>query len=109
MANYENVIIYRSDLSPNQVEDSVKKYKDLIKEKGKVVKEENCGLKSLAYPIKKNKKGYYVVLYMEAEPAFISEYETKLRLDEDVIRYLTVKVDEIKKEESPLYKYSKSK
>jgi small subunit ribosomal protein S6 len=63
------------------------------KEGGEVVKVDNWGLKNLAYRIKKNRKGYYVLLNIVAPANAISEYERIMRLNEDVIRYMTVKVE----------------
>jgi len=68
------------------------------KEGGEVVKTDNWGLKNLAYRIKKNRKGYYVLLNIVAPAKAIFEYERLIRLNEDVIRYMTVKVDEFNNE-----------
>jgi len=95
MANYESVLIARQDLGPSQVNDLVNTFSDVIKQNGgEVVKIDNWGLKNLAYRIKKNRKGYYVLLNIVAPAGAIFEYERLMRLNEDVIRYMTVKVDE---------------
>ncbi len=94
MANYEGVIIARQDLGASQVNDLVSNLSEVIKkEGGEVVKVDNWGLKNLAYRIKKNRKGYYVLLNIVAPANAISEYERIMRLNEDVIRYMTVKVE----------------
>lgn len=101
MANYECVLIARQDLGPAQVNDLVSNFSDVIKQNGgEVVKVDNWGLKNLAYRIKKNRKGYYVLLNIVAPAQAIFEYERLMRLNEDVIRYMTVKVDEFNNEMS---------
>lgn len=103
MTKYESMLIARQDLGQSQVNDIVATLSDAIKkEGGEVVSVDNWGLKTLAYRIKKNRKGYYVVLNISAPANAIFEYERLARLNEDVIRFMTVKVDEFagsKKEE----------
>ena len=95
MANYEGVLIARQDLGASQVNDLVANLSEVIKkEGGEVVKVDNWGLKNLAYRIKKNRKGHYVVLNIAAPASAIAEYERLMRVNEDVIRYMTVKVEE---------------
>lgn len=99
MANYESVLIARQDLGASQVNSLVSDLSEVIKkEGGEVVKVDNWGLKNLAYRIKKNRKGHYVLLNIVAPANAISEYERLIRLNEDVIRYMTVKVDEFNNE-----------
>ena len=99
MANYESVLIARQDLGAAQVNSLVSDLSEIIKkEGGEVVKVDNWGLKNLAYRIKKNRKGHYVLLNIVAPANAISEYERLIRLNEDVIRYMTVKVDEFNNE-----------
>ncbi|MCQ2734935.1 MAG: 30S ribosomal protein S6 [Alphaproteobacteria bacterium] len=99
MANYESVLIARQDLGVSQVNSLVSDLSDVIKkEGGEVVKVDNWGLKNLAYRIKKNRKGYYVLLNITAPAKAVSEYERRIRLNEDIIRYMTVKVDEFNNE-----------
>ena len=99
MANYEGVLIARQDLGASQVNDLVANLSEVIKkEGGEVVKVDNWGLKNLAYRIKKNRKGYYVLLNIVAPANAISEYERMMRLNEDVIRYMTVKVEKFNEE-----------
>ncbi len=99
MSNYESVLIARQDLGTSQVNDLVANLSDVIKNQGgEVVKVDNWGLKNLAYRIKKNRKGHYVLLNIVAPAAAIFEYERLMRLNEDVIRYMTVKVDEFNNE-----------
>lgn len=95
MTKYESVLIARQDLGASQVSNLVSEMSDVIANQGgQVVRVDNWGLKNLAYRIKKNRKGHYVLLNVEAPAAAIAEYERLLRVNEDVIRYMTVKVDE---------------
>ena len=95
MTKYESMLIARQDLGQAQVNDIVASLSEVIKnEGGEVVNVDNWGLKNLAYRIKKNRKGYYVVLNISATANAIFEYERLVRLNEDIIRYMTIKVDE---------------
>lgn len=95
MTKYESMLIARQDLGQTQVNDIVETLSEAIKrEGGEVVSVDNWGLKNLAYRIKKNRKGYYVVLNISAPASAIFEYERLARLNEDIIRFMTVKVDE---------------
>lgn len=95
MTKYESMLIARQDLGQSQVNDIIATLSDAIKkEGGEVVNVDNWGLKSLAYRIKKNRKGYYVVLNISAPASAIFEYERLARLNEDIIRFMTIKVDE---------------
>ena len=99
MANYESVLIARQDLGASQVNALVESLSEVLKkEGGEVVKTDNWGLKNLAYRIKKNRKGHYVLLNIVAPAKAIFEYERLMRLNEDVIRYMTIKVDEFNNE-----------
>ncbi|MEO0393198.1 MAG: 30S ribosomal protein S6 [Pseudomonadota bacterium] len=101
MALYETVFIARQDVSAGQVDAIAESLTSIINEQGgKVQKTENWGLRSLAYRIQKNRKGHYVLLGIDAPPAAIAEMERSLRFNEDVIRYMTVRVDEINDEPS---------
>ncbi len=95
MANYESVLIARQDLGASQINTLVSDLSEVIKkEGGEVVKVDNWGLKNLAYRIKKNRKGYYVLLNIVAPAKAVAEYERLVRLNEDIIRYMTVKVED---------------
>jgi small subunit ribosomal protein S6 len=103
MGYYENVFIVRQDMSPAQVEGLADNYATLIEENGgKVLKREHWGLKSLAYRIKKNRKGHYVMFDVEANSDAVNELERQMRLSEDVIRFMTVKIDEVTEAPSPM-------
>ena len=101
MANYESVLIARQDLGASQVSNIVSDLSDIIKkEGGEVVRVYNWGLKNLAYRIKKNRKGHYVVMNIAAPANAIAEFERIMRFNEDIIRYMTVKVDEFSEDSS---------
>lgn len=94
MAFYENVFIVRQDVSAPQVDALAAEFSDLVKTNGgTVTKVENWGLRSLSYRVKKNRKGHYVLLNLDAPPAALAELERNQRINEDVIRFLTVRVD----------------
>ena len=94
MSNYESVLIARQDLGASQVNDIVSSLDAVIKaEGGQIVKVDNWGLKNLAYRIKKNRKGHYVILNIVAPATAIAEFERRIRINEDIIRYMTVKVE----------------
>ena len=93
MPLYESVIICRQDITKNQLDIIISEFKKNIEdEKGKILNEEYWGLKNLAYEINKNKKAHYTMLIIETHPDKIEEYERKLRLHEDVIRFMTIKI-----------------
>ena len=100
MPFYEHVFIARQDISSAQVDGLVETFTGLVEnDGGKIVNTEYWGLKNLAYRIKKNRKGHYVMLNIESPVAAINELERNERLHEDVLRYLTLRVDEL--EEGP--------
>lgn len=106
MAFYELTYIIRPDVPTTTVDTVATKVSDLVKKhKGKVIKAEQWGLRSLAYPIKKHKKGYYSMAGISMTGAEgLNDIEYQLKLSDDVIRFMTVKVDEISKEPSAMLK-----
>ena len=103
MALYEHVVISRQDISPQQAEALNETLKQLIEANGgAVAKIEYWGLRNLTYRIKKNRKGHYSLLAIDAPAAAVQEMERQLGLNEDVLRYLTVRVDELDLELSPI-------
>ena len=95
MNNYESVLIARQDLGASQVNNIVEELSNVIKnEGGNVVRVDNWGLKNLAYRIKKNRKGHYVLMNITAPASAIAEFERIMRFNEDIIRYMTVKVEQ---------------
>jgi small subunit ribosomal protein S6 len=100
MPLYETVLIARNDVTQQQVETITDEIGvELEAAGGSVKKREYWGLRSLAYRVKKNRKGHYMLLGLDAEPAFINEMERKLGLNEDVLRFMTLRVEAI--EEAP--------
>lgn len=100
MPYYENVFLVRPDVSTQQVEGLATQFTDIITAQGgKVTKTENWGLRNLTYRIKKNRKAHYVLFNIDAPPAAVTEMERNMRLSEDVLRTMTVRVDEL--EEGP--------
>jgi small subunit ribosomal protein S6 len=103
MPLYEAVLIARNDVTQQQVEAIADEIgADLETDGGAVRKREYWGLRSLAYRIKKNRKGHYMLLGLDAPPAFITEMERKLGLNEDVLRYMTLRVEAIEEAPSPI-------
>ena len=100
MPFYENVFVARQDLTPAKVTELTDKFAAIIEAKGgKVTKREDWGLRNLAYKIQKNRKGYYTLMNIDAPAEAIVEMERVMRLDENLLRYLTVKVKAL--EEGP--------
>ena len=100
MSLYECVIIARQDIATTQVETLVEDFAGVIAANGgQVSKKEFWGLRNIAYRMKKNRKGHYVLLNVDAPAAAVKEFERQMSINEDVLRYLTVRVDEL--EEGP--------
>lgn len=94
MQAYETIFIARPDLSATQVDALAIKFQDVLKAQGgKLEGEENWGLRTLAYPINKHRKGHYRYFTSTASGAAIQEMERQMRLNEDIMRFMTVKVD----------------
>jgi small subunit ribosomal protein S6 len=94
MALYEHVFLARQDLTQQQVDDLVNHYKGVVEANGgKFGRVENWGLKSLTYRIKKNRKAYYTLIDLDAPAKALNEMERQMGLSEDVLRFLTVKVE----------------
>ena len=90
---YEHTIIARQDISPSQLKQIEEKYSKIVEKlDGDIVKFENWGLMNLSYLIKKNKKGNYIHFKIKADGKIISELEKNEKIDENLLRYLTVKV-----------------
>src|ERR1700751_5737429 len=94
MPLYEHVFLARQDTSAQQVEALTAQYKGVIEQMGgKVTKTEYWGVKSLAYRIRKNRKAHFTLLNLEAPPAALAEIERQERLNEEVLRFLTIRVN----------------
>ena len=103
MALYEHVVITRPDISPAQVDTFVEDLTGFLKDKGaKVGKTEYWGLRNLAYPIKKQRKGHYSLINIDGPAEAIHELERRQRISEDVMRYMTIRVETLSDEPSPV-------
>lgn len=100
MPFYESVFIARQDISSTQTEALTETFSNVIAENGgSVVSNESWGLRSLAFRMNKNRKGHYVMLNIDAPAPAIHEMERQMRINEDILRYMTIRIDEI--EEGP--------
>jgi small subunit ribosomal protein S6 len=100
MPFYENVFIARQDISSTQVDALADLFTTLVTEQGgQVMKREYWGLRNLSFRMKKNRKGHYMLFNLDAPSAAVNELERNMRINEDVLRYLTVRVDAL--EEGP--------
>jgi small subunit ribosomal protein S6 len=103
MPLYENVFIARQDISGTQVDQLADTFTQLIADQGgEVKKREYWGLRNLAYRMNKNRKGHYVLFNIDAPAPAIAELERTMRINEDVLRYLTLRVDEHEEGPSPV-------
>src|SRR3954466_11204780 len=94
MPLYEHIFLARQDVTSQQVETMVDQYKGVIESAGgKVEKTEQWGVKSLAYRIKKNRKAHFALFNLDAPPAAVAEMERQMRIGEDILRFMTVRVD----------------
>ena len=94
MNKYESVIIINPNVDEEGIKALVQKFTDLINNDGKVEKVDELGKRKLAYEVQKNKEGYYVVFYFEANPNLIAELERIYRITDEVIKFMSVKVEE---------------
>jgi len=96
MAFYESVFIARQDITAQQAEAIADTFAKVVTDAGgKVAKRENWGLRALSYRIKKNRKGHYLLFNFDSPSDAITEMERQMRLNEDVLRYLTLRLDEL--------------
>ena len=103
MKLYEHIFMARQDVSSQQVDDLVEHFKGVLeKNNGKIGKIENWGLKTLPYRVNKNRKAHYALMNVTAPPEAIFEMERQMRLHEDIVRYMTVRVDEHEEEPSAM-------
>ncbi|MFP3920286.1 MAG: 30S ribosomal protein S6 [Dichotomicrobium sp.] len=110
MPQYEHVFLARQDVSAQQAESLRDEFSKVISEHGgQVGKSEYWGLKPLAYKIKKNRKAHYTLMNIDAPPDAVAEMERQMRLSGDVIRFLTLRVDELDDKPSPMMKRSEER
>jgi small subunit ribosomal protein S6 len=94
MPFYEHVFIARQDIQTQQVDALADEFTKIVENNGgKVAAREYWGLRTLTYKIKKNRKGHYVMLNLDVPPAALAELERNVRLNEDVLRYMSIRVD----------------
>ncbi len=93
MNKYESVIIVNPNLEEESVKSLIKKFSDLINTDGNVTSVEEVGKKRLAYEIKNNKEGYYIVFKFEAKSSLIAELERNYRITDEVIKFITIKAE----------------
>jgi len=104
---YEHIFIARQDVSAQQVKTLTTAYETIISDNGgKIEKSEYWGLKSLAYKIKKNRKAHYSLLNIDAPHEAVAEMERQMSLSVDILRFLTIKVDELEGEPSVMMRKS---
>ena len=97
------MLIARQDVSTTQVDELVANFQNVITERGgSVGKTENWGLRTLAYKINKNRKGHYVLMNLDAPSDAVLEMERQMRINEDILRYMTLRVDEHETEPSAI-------
>ena len=94
MNKYETIFIINPEVNEEGIKGLIQKFSELINNDGKVTEVNEMGKKKLAYEIKKNKEGYYVVINFEAKPEVVSELERVYRITDDVIKFLTIRKDE---------------
>ena len=94
MNKYESVVIINPAVEEERLKELTTKFTDMINNDGKVDKVDNLGKKKLAYPVKKNAEGYYEVFYFTANPSLIAELERNYRITDDVIKFMTINVNE---------------
>ena len=110
MALYENVFIARQDVAQTQVEALTNQFAEIVTGMGGTVsKKEYWGLRSLTYRIKKNRKGHYTLLNIDAPSAAVKELERTMSINEDIIRFITVRVDELEEGPSAIMQRSAEK
>jgi len=96
MPLYESIFIVRQDIPATQVETIANSFADIVRNNGgQVTKTEQWGLRTLAYRINKNKKGHYVMFNLDAPSAAVDELERNMRINEDILRFMTVRVEEL--------------
>lgn len=94
MNKYESVVIINPNVDEEGTKALVEKFTNLINSDGKVEKADELGKRRLAYEVNKNKEGYYVVFYFEANTSLIAELERNYRITDEVIKFMTIKVEE---------------
>ncbi|WP_020178957.1 30S ribosomal protein S6 [Methylopila sp. M107] len=103
MPLYEHVFLARQDVTSQQVEEMTAQYKSLLESQGgEVAKTEHWGVKPLAYRINKNRKAHYTLLNIDAPASAVAEMERQMGISEDVLRFMTIKVEELEEQPSAM-------
>lgn len=107
MPLYETVFIARQDLSAKVVEDMAKNFGKIVNDNGGELKNvESWGIRTLAYRINKNRKGHYTLMHFDSNPKAMAEMERQMKLNEDILRFMTIRIETLPKEPSPILKSS---
>ncbi|MDQ1263028.1 MAG: small subunit ribosomal protein [Campylobacterota bacterium] len=94
MRNYENLVIVKPTLTAEEIQASIKAVEETITSNGgEIAATDSMGMRKLAYPLAKNERGYFHVIYYSAAPSAISEIERRFRINEDILRFVTIKYD----------------
>ena len=94
MRHYENLVIVKPTFTAEEIQASIKAIEEVITSNGgEIATTQAMGMRKLAYPINKNERGYYHVIYYKIAPAAISEIERRFRINEDLLRFMTIKYD----------------
>jgi small subunit ribosomal protein S6 len=110
MPLYEHIFMVRQDASNAQVDGLTQHFKSVIEGGGgKIGKTEYWGVKTLTYRIRKNRKAHYTLMNLDAPPAAVKEMERQMSINEDVIRFITLKVDELEEGPSAMLRFSRSR
>tara|TARA_E500000178_G_scaffold309037_1_gene323070 strand:+ start:352 stop:735 length:384 start_codon:yes stop_codon:yes gene_type:complete len=105
MQLYETIYIVKQDISADDLKAVEDKYENLLKlNKASIEYKENWGFRTLAYKINNNKKGYYYLIVFNSEAQAVAEMERNFKIDENIIRYLTTKINTVPKEPTPIMK-----
>ena len=105
MALFEHVVLLKQDLSSSDLDSEIKNHEETISQlNGNIISKESWGLRNLAYPIKNNKKAFYELLNIDLPNENIKKINEKLNLNENIIRYITVKVKNFDDDPSPMMK-----
>ena len=105
MPLFEHVVLLKQDLSSSELETEIKNHEDTISElNGNIISRESWGLRNLAYPIKNNKKAFYELMNIDLPNENVKKINEKLNLNENIIRYITIKVKNFEDEPSPMIK-----
>ena len=105
MQLYETIYIVKQDISADDLKAVEEKYENLLKlNKASIEYKENWGFRTLAYKINNNKKGYYYLMVFNSEAQAVAEMERNFKIDENIIRYLTTKINTVPKEPTPIMK-----